>query len=472
MAEGRLGTFAITNIVVGSVIGSGIFILPALMTAQVPSPLLVMLAFVGGGIISLFGALTLAELGGMYPKEGGQYVFLRETVGPTWGFLYGWTAFWVVQTGIIAAVALAFGRFAGLLFGYDDAATSALVAVAGIVVLTLINLRGVTRGAAVQNITTVAKLAALGVLVIGGFLMARPDHRILTPLLPDGFGGWDLATTLGLAALTGIFAYDGWYYATYMAGEAKDPQRSIPKGLALGMLVVVGTYLAAVVAYFYVLPADDVAAVGADGNARIAAAVAEAFLGGPGVFFVAIAVMISTFGAVNGTILTSPRLFRAIANDGRFWHPFAKTSKRTQAPHMALVFQAEWACFLVLLSIPARDAYLALVNSIVFGIWLFFIPTAIGYFRMRRLRPDMDRPYRTWGHPVVPALFLGAAVVIVVNGIVGDIRAIATVGFAAAAPSLTTFWGALMIGLGVPFALRDKFRQRRPVLDAIDAEAS
>ncbi len=451
MVEARIGRGAIVSLLIGSVIGSGIFILPGLMMAQLPSPAWVLAAFVAGGLVSLCGALTLAELGGMFPEEGGQYVYLRETLGPSWGYLFGWTSFWVVQTGIIAAVSLAFGRFGGLLFGYDSAVTTAFVAVAAIVGLTTINAFGIRQGAFVQHLLTAAKVLGLLILIGAAFLAGPPEHGWLRPLMPGG-GALDIATMFGLAALAGIFAYDGWYVVTYVAGEVRNPQRNIPVGLLIGMAGVLLVYTLTVMAYFWVLSASEVQAIGNDGNSRIAAAAAAAVFGPLGAALMAGVVMLSTLGAVNGQVLTGPRLFAAVARDGRFWSAFAGRRGKAQSPVMAMVFQAEWAAFLVLLSVAATDAYLALVNAVVFGIWLFFIPTTIGYFRMRRREPERARPYRAWGHPVIPGLFLLAATAIVVNAITHDVTALADDGWAAA-PNLSALWGMVLILAGMPSIL-------------------
>lgn len=457
----QIGRGAVVSIVVGSVIGSGIFILPGLMTAQLPSPPWVVAAFVAGGLLSLFGALTLAELGGMFPDEGGQYVYLRETVGKGWAFLFGWASFWLIQTGIIAAVSLAFGRFAGLVFGYDDAVTTAFVAVAAIAALTAINALGIRQGTAVQNLLTVVKVAGILVLVALAFFAGAPEHGWLSPAMPDA-AGWDFVTLFGLAALAGIFAYDGWYVVTYVAGEVRDPQRSIPLGLTLGMVGVVVVYLITILAYFWVLSAAEVSAIGTDGNSRIAADVAAAVIGPAGALLLAGLVMLSTLGAVNGQVLTGPRLFAALARDGMFWNAMGRRRGKRRSPVTALVFQGEWAAFLVLLSIFATDAYLAIVSAVVFGIWLFFIPTTVGYFRMRWREPGRPRPYRAWGHPVVPGLFLLAAASIVVNAIAHDVRLLVADGWGGL-PDLPSLWALLLILVGVPLLARGRTRKDTPV---------
>jgi amino acid transporter len=450
-AARTLGLGATTSLLIGSVIGSGIFILPGVMTAQLPSPPWVLAAFAAGAVVSIAGALTLAELGGMFPQEGGQSVYLERTLGRGWSFLFGWTAFWVVQTGVIAAISLAFGRFAGILFGYDDAVTTAFVAVAAIALLTLVNVLGIRQGSFLQNLLTVAKVAGIAVLVIAAFIAGKGEHAWLSPSMPAE-RGLDLAGAFGIAALAGIFAYDGWYVVTYVARDVKRPQRTIPVALALGMLVVAAVYLVTVLAYFWVLPAGEVAAIGDDGNSRISAEVARAVLGAGGATFIAVVVMLSTLGATNGQVLTGPRLFSGLARHGLWWQAFGRRG-RFATPTIGLVLQGEWAAMLVMVSVFARDAYIAVVNSVVFAIWLWFIPTAIGYFRMRRREPDRPRPYRTWGHPIVPALFLAAAVAIVANAVVQDVRLLGA-GGVAALPQTTSVWALALIAVGAPLVPR------------------
>jgi APA family basic amino acid/polyamine antiporter len=468
-----LGPFSVTSLVVGSIIGSGIFIIPALMTAQVASPLIVVGVFVLGGIITLAGALTFAELGGMFPHQGGQYVYLRESMGRSWAFLFAWTMFWVIETGIIAAVSLAFGRYAGVLFGWDGALASALAALGVIGLLTLINWLGIRLGALVHNIFTLAKTGALVLLVAVSFLLYRPTHDPFGPLVPAGMDGTQLVAAIGLIGVTSIFAYDGWFNVTYVSGEVKDPQRNVPLGLGLGVLVVVFVYALAVLAYFWVMPAADVASVGADGNSRIATAAAGVTMGAFGAVFIALAVMASTFGAVNGTVLAGPRMYNTAARDGLFWHPFRKLNRSHRTPSFALLYQAEWAGLIVLLSVPAADAYLVIINSVVFAIWLFNIPTAIGYFVLRRRMPDAPRPYRTLGHPFVPLLFLVAACAIVGYSIWSDVRLVVSDGFSGGTISrLSAFWGTLLVLTGVPFLWRWRRRAARGAARPVDGEAS
>lgn len=443
----------VTTLTLGSIIGSGIFILPGEMAALVPSPLVVLAIFVATGAIALAGALTLAELGGMFPREGGQYVYLRESMGRGWAFMFGWSQFWVISTGIIAALSLALARFAVLVLGLPGGRAEIAIALVTIGVLTTINIVGLRPAAWVQNTFTVAKVAALAGLVAASFLLADPDHDPFDAAggMPSGF---DLLAAVSAAGLAAVFAYDGWHATTFVSAEVRHPQRNVPLGLGLGTAGVVVVYLSVVLAYFWVLPAGDIAAIGEDGTSRIGAEAARVTLGGTGARLISVAAVVSIFGSVNAFVLSGPRLFRAAASDGLFWGPLSRTG-RTGTPVTGLVLQAEWAAFLVLLSAPAPDAYLAIVRAIVFGLWLFHIPTAVGYFRLRRARPDAERPYRTWGHPVVPGLFLAAGLFIVGSAVWADVDRLASDGLTPGNAALySSLWGSLIVASGLPFLLR------------------
>lgn len=401
-----LGTKEAVALIVGSIVGSGIFLLPATTAALLGSPGLVFLVWTVCGLLAVTGGLTVAELGGMFPKAGGQYVFLREAFGPRVAFTYGWAFFWVIQTGIIAAVATAFAVFAGFFLPLDVLATR-LVAVGVIVLLTAVNYVGVRYGAAVANVSTSAKVLAIVLLVLLGLALAA-GRGSFGPFLPAEPPAGGLVSAFGLALVATLFAYDGFNQAAAVAGEVRDPGRAVPRATIVAVLLVMAVYLAAVAVYLHVLPIGEVAASG-----RLAADAAVDFLGPAGAGLVAAAVLVSTFGTVNAYVLSGPRVYYALAEDGRFYRGFKSLHARFATPDFGLVVQAEWACLLVL-----TGSFATLVNYVVVALACFHVLMGIALFRLRRERPDAPRPYRCWGYPVVPALFTLTMAFIVVNAVV------------------------------------------------------
>ncbi|HVL88411.1 MAG TPA: APC family permease [Candidatus Thermoplasmatota archaeon] len=410
----ELGLREATTLIVGSMVGSGILLLPGVMLLDVGSPLVMLLAWVAGAVLALAGALTFAELGTMFPRAGGQYVFLRESMGDRWAFLFGWTNFWVVQAGILAAVASAFALFVDLLVPLPGRAIEvaegltipkygvAFVAIGCIWLLAGVNYLGTRHGARVQVVFTVAKLVGIVGLLAGILLFYRPTH--------DPFAGAASAAGAGLlvafavALSRSLFAYDGWPVITYVASEVKDPQRTIPRALVLGVSLVAALYILFALAMVVAVDLPTALATGADPNGRIATTAAQLAFGLGAAALVAVVAGISTFGTVNGYVLAAPRIPYAMARDGMFFGSFARLS-RFATPGVATLLMVEWASLLALTGVFAQLAILA-----VFGLWLFYIPTAVGYFRLRRTRPDLPRPYRTPGYPFVPLLFLASAV--------------------------------------------------------------
>lgn len=421
-----IGLLGATTLIVGSAIGSGIFLLPSRMANDVGSPALLLAAWVVCGFVSLFGALTFAEMAGMYPRAGGQYVFLREAWGDAVGFLYGWTWFTVISTGIIAAVATAFALFVSVLFPLT-AFQVKLVAMATILALTAVNYVGVKYGGAVSNLFTILKVAAILALVVAGFTLAENPSN---PFATEGFApAAGLAGGFGLAMLAAFFAYDGWVQATFVASEVKNPQKTVPRAMLIGTLIVMGVYVAATAVYLYVLPFGHVAS-----TSTLAADVARAVLGENGVRFITIAIIVSTFGTVNAFVLSGPRVTFALARDNLFYKGMGSLSSRFATPDFALLVQAELACLLVL-----SGTYNQLVNYATFGIWAFYGLAGVGFFVLRRKAAHVHRPYKAWGYPVIPALFVLAAAYIVVNTLLNDTRNALT--------------GVGLIALGVPFYL-------------------
>lgn len=444
-----LGLFDATMVVVGSMIGSGIFIVSADMARQLGSPGWLLLAWVFTGVLTVTAALSYGELAAMMPRAGGQYVYLREAFSPLWGFLYGWTLFMVIQTGTIAAVAVAFARFLGLLVpgiseshylippvhlstGYAvSLSTAQAVAVAMIALLTWSNTRGLETGKVVQNVFTTAKTGALLALIALGLLVGWNGGAIAanfgdawTPRgQADIVEGLSAASAFGLfvalcVAQTGsLFSSDAWNNITFTAGEVKDPRRNIPLSLALGTAVVIGLYLLANVAYLVTLPLDAIQHAPSD---RVATATLNVIFPGLGGTIMALAIMISTFGCNNGLILAGARAYYAMARDGLFFQRVG-TLNAARVPAWGLAIQGIWAAALVLPRTynPATQAYgnlySNLLDYVVSAALIFYILTIAGVFRLRRTRPDADRPYKAFGYPIVPALYmLGASAVLLV----------------------------------------------------------
>ncbi len=400
-------------IVVGTIIGSGIFLVPKAMTQNVGSPGNVMLVWVAGGLLSLFGALTYAELAAALPQAGGEYVYLREAYGPFWGFVYGWTQFTVAKSGSIATLATAFSYYLGNFFprldhtlwrvplpigpGWQPLAISygQIFAMALILVLGGINCLGVKLGGRIQAQVTALKVAlivALAVAIVVWGAGSVENFRSVTPAV-GGVAGW-------IAALVAaLWAYDGWNNVNMVSGEVREPQRALPQALILGTLGVLALYLLANLAYFFVLSAEEVAA-----SDRVAAAAARKFLGPAGGAAVSVAAMISIFAALNGSILSGSRVPFAMARDGYFVSKVAQIHPRYHTPHFSIALLCLWAAGLTL-----SGRYEQLYTYVIFASWILYGLTTASVFVLRSKRPDMPWPYRTLGYPLVPALFVLAA---------------------------------------------------------------
>jgi len=446
-----LGLLDATMLVVGSMVGSGIFIVSADIARQVRSPGLLLVVWLVTGVLTVIGALCYGELAAAMPTAGGQYVYLREAFGPLWGFLYGWTMLLVIQTATIAAVAIAFAKFTGVLIPWFSSSawlwqigtfgpyrlwfgelgpytvglnTQNLLAILSIIVLTWVNLRGIRTGALVQNVLTLTKTSALvGVILLG---IAFATDTALTanfghfwePVQPGtGVGGKDwlgLLTVIGVAMVGSLFAADAWNNVTFVAGEVKDPERTLPRSLALGTGLVIALYLLANLAYLCVLPLrgmPDGATVLDRGiqfaaEDRVATAVAEVAFGHSGGVLMALAVMISTFGCNNGLILAGARIYFAMARDHVFFSSVGALN-RHRSPALALLVQGAWASVLCL-----SGTYGQLLDFLIFSVLLFYILTIGGIFVLRRTRPGMARPYKTWGYPVLPVVYIVMALFI------------------------------------------------------------
>jgi APA family basic amino acid/polyamine antiporter len=400
-----LGPFDATMIVIGGIIGSGIFINPYLVARALDSTVLVLLAWVAGGAIALAGAFAYAELGQRMPRAGGQYVYLGEAWHPLVGFLYGWALLFMIQTGAMAAVAITFAQYASRMVG-GQGAHPQLIAIAAIVVLSAINYVGVKPGSRVLNVFVILKVAAIGALILfawsgpasAGWLTAeRVDDTPTTAL------------TFGVALIPILFAYGGWQNANYVAEEMRDPRRDLPKSLLIGTLVVVAVYLLANVAYVRTLGLDGLAA-----TETPAAEAAGRWFGSLGERLIAGAIAISTFGFLNLAILAPTRVYFAMARDGAFVPALARLHPRFHTPAAAIVVQSTWAIALTL-----TGTYGDLLNTVVFADWIFFGLTVAGLIVLRRRQPDTDG-FRTPGYPWLPAAFVFVALVVVYSVISTD----------------------------------------------------
>jgi basic amino acid/polyamine antiporter, APA family len=456
-----LGLTSATMLVIGSMIGSGIFIVSAEISREVDSPALLIGAWLVTGFMTVVAALSYGELAAMMPRAGGQYVYLREALGPLWGFLYGWTLFLVIQTGTIAAVGVAFGKFLGVFFpaissthwilhfwkippinagpmvlGNMDVGlnTQNLAAILMVIALSVINIFGVKTGALVQNIFTFAKVSALLGLVVVGLLIGRNAQALAANFggnfwhntgfaarhaVQVGVGGptvlVGMLTILAVAQVGSLFSADAWNNVTFTAGEVKDPSRNLPLSLALGTGAVIALYIGCNFIYLSVLPLD-----GVSGGARIlergikyatedrvATAVLSQMFGSLGGSLMAVAIIVSSIGCSNGLILAGARVYYAMAKDGLFFRRVARLHPTHKTPAVSLMVQMVWTCILCV-----SGSYGQLLDYIIFAVLVFYILTIVGLFVLRRRHPNAERPYRAIGYPVLPAIYVAMALFI------------------------------------------------------------
>jgi len=456
-----LGLTSATTLVMGSMIGSGVFIVAADIARIVESPALLIAAWLVTGFMTVVAALCYGELAAMMPRAGGQYVYLREALGPLWGFLYGWTLFLVIQCGTIAAVGVAFGKFLGVWFPWVSSShwivhlwkvpaisvgpmvlgnmevglnTQNLVAIAMIALLSVVNIFGVKTGAIVQVVFTTAKVAGLLGLILFGIWAGRNPHALSANFganfwhnagwgvlhrIPVGVAGAtalvSTLTVVAVAQVGSLFSADAWNNVTFTAGEVRNPQRNLPLSLAVGTGAVILIYIAVNFIYLLVLPLwGDPAATTVLGRGiqyasedRVATAVMQQMIGPYGARLMALAILISTFGCNNGLILSGSRVYYAMARDGLFFRSVGRLHPRYRTPHISLAVQAVWAAVLCL-----SGSYGQLLDYTIFAVLLFYILTLVGLFVLRRTRPDAPRPYRALGYPVLPAVYILLAIVI------------------------------------------------------------
>jgi len=394
-----------TMINVGGIIGSGIFMVPATVAFFTGSSSLFFLVWILGGIVSLFGALSVAELGAAMPQAGGQYVYLNEAYGPLWGYLYGWSAVAVINTASIAAVGVAFSEYLGFFFPISDASIKG-IAVGTIVLLTIINIVDVKSGAWFQNLFTLSKLGAIFGIILLGLVMEGGTNQNLSPIFSDKpFIG--LIGPLGLAMVSVLWTFDGWIFITYVAGEVKNPGRNIPLSLIFCMLIVVSVYLLLNYVLLFTL-----GFTGMNGSELVVSDAASVFLGNKGAAVVTIIILISLIGANNGFVLSSARINYAMARDKLFFNQAAQIHSRFKSPANALIIQCVWACLLTF-----TGTFNQLITYIIFTSWIFYGMSAGAVIILRKKKPDMDRPYKTPAYPWIPIIFIFFAIFLTINTI-------------------------------------------------------
>lgn len=450
-----LGLYGATSVVVGTMIGTAIFVVPSLMLAYVGTPAMVVVVWAFAGVLSLFGALGYAELGAAIPEAGGEYIYINRAYGPTLGFLYGWTYFIVAKPASIAAIGTGFAIYLsyffpsltqvigqwkvgpaghGLTLRLTGLQAGATIAIA---VLSVLNVGGVRRSGAVQTLFTASKLVVLATLIILGLTLGHGSFEHFREFFPRQSHGSFLAA-FGVATVSALWAYDGWNNLSMVAGEVENPRRNMVTALIVGSGTVLVVYALVNIAYFYVLDPSQVLA-----TSTVAAAAARRFLGRAGGAFVAAGVLISTFATLNGSILSGSRVPYAQARDGLFPQALARIHPRFRTPAVSISAQASIAGLFAL-----TGAYEALYTKVLFSEWLFYALVTAGIFILRRREPDLPRPYRTWGYPVVPSIFIFLAILFLANTFRERRR--------------DSLWGLALMGSGIPaYFLWNLWRRRK-----------
>ena len=438
-----LSVYAATSVVAGTMIGGGIFVVPSIMLRQLGAPLLVIVVWILAGVLSLLGALGYAELGAALPEAGGEYVYMHRAYGPAMGFLYGWTQFVVAKSGSIATIAAGFFLYLAYFFpGLNEVLWQAPLQIAGhaftlqlvgrqvgatilVLLLSGLNILGVRRSGRTQTFFTAAKLLVLFTLIVLGLTLGHGSFEHFRTHVQTGVQG-GLFAAFGGATVATLWAYDGWNNLSMVAGEVENPQRNMPIALILGTLLVIAVYVLANIAYFYVLAPDHIASTN-----TVAADTARQFMGRAGGAFIAVGVMISSFAALNGSILSGSRVPYAQARDGLFPRFLAGVHPRFRTPAAAIAAQSVIAALLAL-----TGQYQGLYTKVIFSEYLFYALVTAGIFILRRRAPELERPYRTWGYPFLPAIFVILSVVVLVNTLHHQWS--------------DTVWGLALVGSGVP----------------------
>ena len=469
-----LTLFPTTAIVIGAVVGSGIFATPAGMARDVGNASILLIIWVAAGALTLFGALTQCELIGQMPRTGGLYQYFREIYGERIGFLYGWANFMIAGSGAIAAIAIIFayyfGEFVALphlaanweamplsipllgdIFPFKDIGAKC-VGASIIIILTWVNIRGVKVGATLQTISTSAKvlaiLAILAVAFIAGSHIGSTAHWTEVTAHGASLGGWKLLGAIALAVTGAFWSYDGWGNVSYIAGEVKDPSKTIPRAIILATFTFISIYVLMNLAYFFILPVEAVAGAADD---RVASLMMSTVIGGFGGALVAALIMLSTFDTTNSSILTNARVYYAMAKDKRFVPGAAAVHPRFQTPHIALIYQGAWSLILIF-----TGSFDILLSMYIFINWLLYVFMALGVFIMRKRHPDAERPFKVPGYPYVPLIFILFATAYVVLTLVSDYQAFA----AGERPFLQSVMGIVLVLSGLPFYYFWKYKDR------------
>lgn len=418
----RLSLYGLTMIVIGSCIGSGIFITPSDVASYLQVPIYILLVWLAGGIVSMFGALSFSELGGMYPKSGGVYVYLKEAYGPLVGFLYGWVMLLIINTGALAALSIAFADFLSFFYEFSQMQKQ-IIGILLICGLTAINLMGVSVSQLLASTFSGIKILAIIVLLIVGLFFGTEGKDIFS--LPAEASGLGIKPIL--FAFVGVFwSFGGWHHATYLSGEAIKPQRNVPRSIVFGTLAVTLLYVFANIAYLLLLPMPEVTS-----STRIAGdAVAQVISGGGKI--VTVLISISIFGTIAIYTMSAPRIYFAMANDKVFFSQLAKIHKKYKTPHIAMIFQAVWACLLILF----WGSFIKVITFVTFMDIVFMMLAGLALFILRKKKPDMQRPVKVIGYPVIPFLYVLVTGAFVINLIISM--------------SAESLFGLVILFLGIP----------------------
>ena len=434
-----LGLWSSIGLVIGITIGGGIYRTPAGIADRVPDPMWMLGVWVLGGLIVLCGALSFAELSASMPETGGMYVYLREGWGRPYGFLYGWAQLVLIRAAALGGISSVFGEYFMRVFGMDPRANPAMadyLAAGAIIVASITNIVGVKLGALFAGLSTIAKFGALALLVLASFLMGDQVGGSVTNLASNGAA--INAGVFGLALISVMWAYDGFADLTFASGEVKDPQRNLPRAIIIGTVLIIAIYLSANVAYLYINPIGIMAK-----SPLIAADTMGALFGRIGVSFVAVVVMISTFGSLMGSMLASPRIFFAMADDNLLFGPIARVHPKWKTPHVAIALAGVLGVAMVM-----TQTFEQLTDTFVLAMWPFYALSVAAIYTLRKAQPQLSRPYKVVGYPFVPAVFIAAAIYLVVNALMTE-------------PTWTSItFGVVLLGLPVYYLW---FAGRKPI---------